>query len=76
MKVKTSITLSENILKEIDKIVITKGNRSTFIETAIKHYLTQRKKEIRNKKDLEIINETSDLLNKEAEDILSFQVKL
>ena len=76
MKIKTSITLSDNILNEIDKILNNSGNRSIFIENAVKYYLQKKKKDKRNKKDLEIINNNSDLLNEEAEDVLSFQVNL
>ena len=76
MKIKTSITLSDNVLNEVDKIITSKGNRSTFIETAIQYYLKHRKKEIRNQNDLDIINKLSDSLNEEAEDILSYQVKI
>ena len=70
MKIKTSITLSDNILNEIDNSLNNSGNRSIFIENAVKYYLQKRKKDKRNKKDLEIINSNSDFLNKEAEDVL------
>jgi len=76
MKVKTSITLSKNLLKEIDQIITQKGNRSIFIEEAIKYFLYQQKKMLRNKNDLDIINEYADELNNEAQNVLSFQVKI
>ena len=75
MKVKTSITLSKNLLKEIDAIISKSGNRSLFIEEAIKNYLTHKKRDLRNKNDLEIINRSADELNREANDVLSYQVK-
>lgn len=75
MKIKTSITLSEELLNEIDSIISPKGNRSIFIEEAIKKYLELKKKHLRDQRDLEIINKASDNLNKEAKDILSYQVK-
>jgi len=76
MKIKTSITLSKNLLKEIDSIISKSGNRSLFIEEAIKNYLNHKKRFLRNQKDLEIINRSADDLNKEAEDTLSYQVKI
>ena len=76
MKVKTSITLSKNLLKEIDLIISKSGNRSLFIEEANKNYLMQKKRNLRNKNDLDIINRSADELNKEAEDILSYQVNI
>jgi metal-responsive CopG/Arc/MetJ family transcriptional regulator len=76
MKIKTSITLSKNLLKEIDSIISKSGNRSLFIEEAIKNYLNHKKRFLRNQNDLEIINRSADDLNKEAEDTLSYQVKI
>jgi metal-responsive CopG/Arc/MetJ family transcriptional regulator len=76
MKVKTSITLSDTLLREIDKIVGKKGNRSVFIEHAIEDSLEKRKREKRDKKDLELINQNAEALNQEAEDVLSYQVDM
>ena len=76
MKVKTSITVSKNLLKEIDSIISKSGNRSLFIEEAIRNYLIQIKRNLRNKNDLDIINRSADELNKEADDILSYQVNI
>lgn len=76
MKIKTSITLSEELLKEIDIIISPKGNRSIFIEEAIRTFLDHKKKYLRNQNDLELINKSSDELNTEAKDVLSYQVKL
>lgn len=74
MKVKTSITLSDYILKEIDNILGKTGNRSVFIENALAYYLELKRREKRNKKDLELINNNYTLLNQEAEDVLEYQV--
>jgi len=76
MKIKTSITLSEDILQSIDKILGDSRNRSAFIEAALRAYLTQRAKKSRDDKDLEILNKNSERLNKEAEDVLTYQVEL
>ena len=75
MKVKTSITLSRSLLKEIDGIVSKSGNRSLFIEEAIQNYLQIKKRNLRNKNDLDIINKSSEELNSEASEILAYQVK-
>jgi metal-responsive CopG/Arc/MetJ family transcriptional regulator len=76
MKIKTSITLSEEVLREIDQISGESRNRSAFIENAIKDYLKKRAKKIRDDRDLEILNRNSKRLNREAEDVLSYQVEL
>ncbi len=75
MKVKTSITLSNEVLKIIDSSLNHTGNRSAFIEQAIWAYTEKMKREFRNQKDAEILNKKSDVLNREAKDVLSYQVK-
>ena len=76
MKVRTSITLSEHLLKEVDEIMNHSGNRSVFIEEAIKEYIERNKRKIRNSADLELINNSADDLNEEAEDVLPYQVEI
>ncbi len=74
MKQKTSITLSEDLLRTIDEESGPKGNRSEFIELAVRVYLEQILRDRRNASDLEIINRSADRLNDEASDVLAYQV--
>jgi len=74
MKIKTSITLSEEIIKEIDKVSSQYGNRSLLIEQALRDFLATQAKRKRDLNDIEILNRRSDALNKEAKDVLSYQV--
>ena len=74
MKIKTSITLSEDLIREIDELSGRFGNRSALIEKAIRDFLTADAKRRRDLQDIEIINRRADALNKEAEDVLSYQV--
>lgn len=76
MKVKTSITLSKEILEKIDEITRNRGRRSAFIEQAVRNYIKQKHREVRDKRDREILNQHADELNKEAGDVLSYQVEL
>ncbi len=76
MKVKTSITLSEELLQEIDRIIKGYTNRSTFIEQAIRSYLKQKEQQKRNQADLDILNQHSVRLNREAKDVISYQAEL
>ena len=76
MKIKTSITLSEEVLKEVDKLSSRYGNRSVLIEQAIREFLAAGEKRRRDLQDIEILNRRADALNKEAEDVLSYQVDL
>jgi Arc/MetJ-type ribon-helix-helix transcriptional regulator len=76
MKVKTSVTLSEELLPQIDKLTDRFGNRSAVIEKAIRDFLAVEAKRRRDIQDMEILNRRVDALNKEAEDVLTYQVDL
>jgi metal-responsive CopG/Arc/MetJ family transcriptional regulator len=74
MKVKTSITLSEDLLEAIDQRVERYKNRSEFIEIAVWAFIAQMMRDEQNARDLQIINQRADYLNKEALDVLAYQV--
>ena len=77
MKIKTSITLSEDVLKVIDKCAKQhKKNRSDFIEGAVWAFIRQSTRDEQNAHDLEIIDRRADYLNQEATDVLAYQVPL
>lgn len=76
MKVKTSITLSEDIVKYIDVSAGNTQTRSEFIENALRDFIAKQQQKERDLKDLSIINRRAEKLNKEAEDVLSYQVEL
>lgn len=73
MKVKTSITLSEDIVETVDRLAGESRNRSEFIEIALRDYIARRLRDEQNARDLKIINRQHKRLNKEAEDVLLFQ---
>ncbi len=74
MKVKTSVTLSEELLNAIDEKSGQNKSRSDFIEKALWIYIEIYLKEVQDRCDLEIINNNSDRLNNEASDVLDYQV--
>ena len=76
MKIKTSITLSNEVLKAIDLYIGEYRSRSEFIETAARKFIAQLVRKEAERKDLELINRHSDSLNTEAEDVLTYQVPL
>lgn len=76
MKVKTSITLSGDLLDEIDRRSGEFRSRSEFLETAARGYLQQLARGEREQRDLAIINRRAEALNAEAEDVLTYQVPL
>ena len=74
MKVKTSITLSKDIVEKIDSLSKSYGNRSALIEKAVRDFIAAREKLDRDQTDLKLINRQADTLNSEAADVLSYQV--
>jgi metal-responsive CopG/Arc/MetJ family transcriptional regulator len=76
MKVKTSITLSAELLRRIDALASQYGTRSALIEQAVREFLAAQAKRTREAQDLEILNRRARALNAEAEDVLSYQVEL
>ncbi len=77
MKVKTSITLSEDTLRIVDRRAHrARKSRSDLIETAVREYLAQLARAEQNTKDLAILNQLADRLNAEADEVLAFQAPL
>jgi len=74
MKVKTSITLSEDLVKTLSRYAA--DNRSEFIEKALRSFIAQLARNEKTERDIRIINEKAEALNAEAEDVLAYQVKL
>lgn len=56
MKIKTSITLSKEVLKAIDLYVDDYRSRSEFLETAARKFIAQLERKKAEQRDLEIIN--------------------
>ncbi|MGB2644762.1 MAG: ribbon-helix-helix domain-containing protein [Candidatus Acidiferrum sp.] len=73
MKTKTSVTLSEDVLSEVDRLAGSKQSRSAFIERVLRKYLRDQSKTILHARDLARINRAAEQLNREAADVLDFQ---
>lgn len=73
MKIKTSVTLSEEIVYRLDQLVGPGGNRSAILERALAAYLTEEERRRRDAQDLEILDRETKKLNKEAQDVLGYQ---
>jgi metal-responsive CopG/Arc/MetJ family transcriptional regulator len=73
MRVKTSVTIDENVLRAIDKAVTRHRSRSRIIEDAAREFLARRVRAAREARDLAILNRAADELNEEMEDVLSYQ---
>jgi metal-responsive CopG/Arc/MetJ family transcriptional regulator len=73
MRVKTSVTIDERVLRAIDKATTRTRSRSRLIEDAAREYLARRSRAAREARDLAILNEAADELNREMEDVLAYQ---
>ncbi|RPJ52234.1 MAG: ribbon-helix-helix protein, CopG family, partial [Acidobacteria bacterium] len=69
MKVKTSITLSREVLETIDRRSGSSRSRSEFVEEAVRNYVGQLVRREADARDLEILNRRADKLNEEASDV-------
>lgn len=76
MKIKTSVTLSDTVLAEIDRHAGKGANRSEFIETAVRGYIAALVRRQQNRRDVAIINRRAARLNREAQDVLDYQIPL
>ena len=76
MKFKTSITLERDVVNAIDRQVDEYGSRSEFLEVAARRMLARIAKEEKDRRDLSVINRRAAMLNREAEDVLNYQVAL
>jgi metal-responsive CopG/Arc/MetJ family transcriptional regulator len=74
MKTKISVTLSEVLLTEVDKLAIGPCTRSAIIEEAVQQYLANKARSERDERELNILNAHADEFNAEMADILSYQV--
>ncbi|MGK5089058.1 hypothetical protein WDW86_15990 [Bdellovibrionota bacterium FG-2] len=72
MKKKTSISVSDQLLKMIDSLPH-KPTRSAVIEEALVLYFRSRKTIERDRSDMDILNSKSASLNQDALDVLEFQ---
>jgi len=73
MKEKTSITLSSDVLRQVDHLAGSKLSRSAFIEHVLRSYFRERTRRAKHARDLEHINQAADLLNLEAAEVLEYQ---
>ena len=76
MKVEAHIKLEKELLDTVDDLSGGENRRSEFIEEALQSYVDVKTHRNKTRSDLEIINEHADELNKEAMDVLDYQIAL
>lgn len=76
MKLKTSVTLSEDIVKGLDRAKRKGEKRSQAIERLLRESLATHARRAADLRDLALINDNAAELNAEAEDVLTYQSDL
>ena len=71
---KTSLTLSEDLVTSIDKLAGSKVSRSAYIEQILREFVGRRAQARKEARELAEINRHAAQLNVEMNDALSFQV--
>ncbi len=74
MKLKTSITLEQEVVTAVDEAAREGESRSQVIERLLRQSFSARERVRIDKRDRNIINEHADELNEEAVDVLAYQV--
>lgn len=73
MKIKTSITISDDVLTAVDKLAGRSLSRSALIERVLRSYIEHRARATDDARELEKINKGAKRLNAEAADVLEYQ---
>jgi len=76
MRLKTSITLREDVLKIVDRETKKGESRSRAIERLLREGLAARARQAADAQDLALLNRHAEQLNDEAADVLKYQVDL
>lgn len=73
MKLKTSLTLSEDLVAKLDRLAGPDTSRSAFIEQVLRDFVEGRAQARREAREVAAINRHAAKLNAEMKDALSFQ---
>jgi metal-responsive CopG/Arc/MetJ family transcriptional regulator len=73
MKVKTSLTLSEDLIAKIDKLAGSKVSRSSYVDQILRDFVDGVAQTRRDAREIAAINRHAAQLNAEMSDALSFQ---
>lgn len=73
MKTKTSITLSEDVLKTVDRAARKGESRSAAIERLLRDGLAARARHALEQQDRALLDRHADALNAEVDDVLGYQ---
>lgn len=74
MKIKTSLTLSDDVLAAVDELAQDAGSRSAVVERALRSYLRRRARAAARTAELARLNRAVARLNPEVADVLTYQI--
>ncbi len=75
MRLKTSITISEDTVASLEELTREGLSKSRIIEIAVAELLARHRRRRRDQVDREILDRRADVLNREVEDILGYQLE-
>ena len=73
---KNTITIPDELVNALDQITGQKNNIEQLIGLLLRKYIEEEKRKRQDLQDLQILNENSEFLNSEAENVLTYQVNL
>jgi len=76
MKIEAHIKLERELLEALDDLSGGENHRSELIERALQAYVNSIARRDADKRDVEIINQHAEELNREALDALEYQIPL
>ena len=74
MKIKTSITLSPEVLADLDRLVGDGTNRSQLIERAVREFIRNAKRQQRDAADRSTLDAHAEEFSREMEETLGYQI--
>ena len=72
-KVKTSVSISREVLDAIDGLVGDTGQRSALVEQAVIEYIARHRRQKRGEQDRRLIDRHAEDLERDVEESLDFQ---
>jgi metal-responsive CopG/Arc/MetJ family transcriptional regulator len=76
MKKKIFVTLSSDVLANVDRDAGSRASRSAFIESVLRDYVKTNVREAIHARDLELINAHVDYLTRESSDLDQYQAPI
>lgn len=76
MSVRMSVVLPDELVHTVKILSHQYKSQSVFVETALRRFIRQIRREEQHQQDLEMINRHADRLNAETSDALDYQIPL